>query len=141
MIRGLFFRTILVSSLGMLILLGAGCPNQDMALQPPTTVSPQVSTPEQAWETFKEGWKKQDINMVLSACSTTPEAQDRCRRQFEAVKASGHLTDMAQDLTRSTLTFEKDFETMRMYTFSADATASTVTFELIEGVGWKIKEF
>lgn len=101
-----------------------------------------LPAPEQTWDTFRQGWKKQDLSLILSACAPTPESQDRCRRQFLAVQAAGGFEEMTNAL--GDLRLHQDAGERRYYIVSVldrPDEAITVIFRFFSEAGWKILEF
>ena len=119
-------------------LLGAGCNNAQLPTPTPTTT---LSTPEDAWKTFTEGWKKGDLNTILSSCAPNSTAQTHCREQFIGIQENGHVQDLASVISGGSLTSKRKLEDRWYYTFSADGKGTTVTFGLYQDIGWKLEEF
>lgn len=116
-------------------LLGAGCNNAQLPTPTPTTT---LSSPEDAWNIFKEGWKKGDVTVVMSACAPTPQSQERCRGLFQAMQESGHMTEFANALEQGSLNMSQDLGEMRAYTLVFDGKSSPYTFRLYPAIGWRI---
>lgn len=119
-------------------LLGAGCNNAQLPTPTPTTT---LSTPEDAWKLYQEGWRKAELTTVLSACASTDKAQDRCRRQFLAVQAKGGVQTLSSVLERGVLSFDTELDGIRYYIFAADGKGTPVMFSFTPENGWKLEEF
>lgn len=128
---------LLSLSMLVIVLLGGGCNNTSLPSSMPTQA---MSTPEDAWNMFKEGWKSANIDTLLAACAPTTKSQEYCRSLFEAIQASGHVGDFSRDLQEGTLTLKEDLQDTRYYTFIHEGKGSTFRFGLYDKIGWKLEE-
>ena len=123
-------------------------PTKEENIPEPKTVETQdqpkkLLSPEETWDLFQEGYREENLDKVLSACSPEGSKQERCQRQFLGVKEAGGLQRVANALGDIKLT--SDLGELRFYRYPVLDTekneATSVSFRFIENVGWKIEEF
>lgn len=127
-------RAVLFLALIMIfVFLGIGC-NQTKQSVPARS----KLLPEDTFALYREGWKKRDVSLILEACVPTAEAQERCRKLFEAIDGNGGSGFMADKLERATFKLSRDDGAIRYYEMAADGESQPLVFQLTEEGDWKI---